>query len=119
MHSCFKWLIDRDPEARRLWREDTLLLRADDAALGWILDLEDVDDPSLSWTTSTVAGKHCARWLYRCDTAWVDGLLHRSPVLKFIGLHASLLDAQPLSHLLREGSCIERLLGAALPRARR
>merc|ERR1711892_834064 len=40
MHSCFKWLVDHDPEARRAWRERTLLFRADDGALGWILDLE-------------------------------------------------------------------------------
>merc|ERR1712032_126543 len=56
MHSCFKWLLDRDKAARQLWQDDLLLLRADDGALGWILDLDDVDDPVLSWTTSTLVG---------------------------------------------------------------
>merc|ERR1712007_146967 len=60
MHSCFKWLIDRDEKARALWKEDMILLRADDAALGWILDLQEDDT---DWTTSTLAGKHMARWL--------------------------------------------------------
>ncbi|CAE8678208.1 unnamed protein product, partial [Polarella glacialis] len=70
MHCCFKWLIDRDPDARRLWQEDMFLLRADDAALGWILDLEEVINPLLSWTTSNIAGRHGARWLYRDDIDW-------------------------------------------------
>merc|ERR1712032_545855 len=33
----------------------------------WILDLDDVDDPVLSWTTSTLVGRHGARWLFRRD----------------------------------------------------
>merc|ERR1712039_625210 len=114
MHSCFKFLIDRDDEARRTWKERTFLLRADDGALGWILDLEDPEDPDLSWTTSAIAGRHGARWLYNDDAEWVGNLLLRAPVLKFIGLHAGLFDAQPMAHLLRDGSNISRLLAAAL-----
>ncbi|CAE8646287.1 unnamed protein product, partial [Polarella glacialis] len=75
----------------------------------------EVINPLLSWTTSNIAGRHGARWLYRDDIDWVRGLLDRSPVLKFIGLHSSLLDRQPLSHLLRPGSCIRYLLEQALP----
>merc|ERR1740123_535506 len=41
MHACFKKLIDEDPAMRRIWREEMVLLRADDHAL-WHMDEPDV-----------------------------------------------------------------------------
>eukprot|EP00929_Paragymnodinium_shiwhaense_P008590 TRINITY_DN112549_c0_g1_i1.p1 TRINITY_DN112549_c0_g1~~TRINITY_DN112549_c0_g1_i1.p1 ORF type:complete len:304 (-),score=26.34 TRINITY_DN112549_c0_g1_i1:16-927(-) len=114
MHCCFKWAIDHDATARRLWLEDMLLLRADDAALGWILDLAGTYTMGESWLAQRVAARHCARWLYRDDLAWVDGLLQRAPLLKFIGCHAATLDRQSVSNLLRPGSCANHLLTRCL-----
>ncbi|CAE7574578.1 unnamed protein product [Symbiodinium necroappetens] len=111
MHCCFKWLIDSNSRARHLWKTRTVLFSADDA-LGWILELEGI---GTDWVKSNVVGRHVSRWLYRDDVAWVSALVRRAPILKFVGLHAQVLDKQPSQHLLRTGSCMRRLLQHALP----
>ncbi len=106
MHCCFKWLIDSDPWARERWQTATALHSAD-AALGWIRELDGVGE---NWTQTNVVGHHAARWLYKNDTAWVGDLLTRSPVLKFVGVHASIFDNQSEENLLRPGTCMHFLL---------
>ncbi|CAJ1430422.1 unnamed protein product [Effrenium voratum] len=111
MHCCFKWLIDSDKNARTLWQDATALLPAD-AAVGWILDLEGV---GTDWLKNNLAGRHAARWLYLEDAAWISDLLTRAPMLKFVGVHASVFDRQPPHHLTRPGSCMRLLLAHGLP----
>jgi len=102
MHACFKKLIDEDPELRRVWKEEMLLLRADDLAFAW-MDGISTEEECLQ------------RWIFRKDDAWVDMLLQRKlPLLKFIGDFSRGLDAQPVEHLIRHDNCIARLLVAAL-----
>lgn len=109
MHCCFKWLLDTDPAARQLSRE-SLLLSAQ-AAIGWIRELAGVHE---DWCKSNVVGRHAARWLYRDDLEWVEQLLRRAPMLKFVGAHASIFDRQPVHHLLRPKTCMELLIKHAL-----
>ena len=110
MHCCFKWLIDTDHFARQRWQTATALHSAD-AAIGWIRELEGVEQ---NWTQTNVACLHAARWLYKNDTAWVADLLQRAPMLKFVGAHASILDKQPEQNLLRPGTCMCFLLNYSM-----
>ncbi|CAK9031152.1 unnamed protein product [Durusdinium trenchii] len=110
MHCCFKWLIDSDAFARKLWQTSTLLIAAD-TALGWILDLPGLRE---NWSISTITGHHAAHWLYRDDLAWVAKLVRLSPMLKFVGAHASVFDQQPEAELMRKGTCMQFLLSHAL-----
>eukprot|EP00929_Paragymnodinium_shiwhaense_P072728 TRINITY_DN36919_c0_g1_i2.p1 TRINITY_DN36919_c0_g1~~TRINITY_DN36919_c0_g1_i2.p1 ORF type:complete len:1015 (-),score=118.43 TRINITY_DN36919_c0_g1_i2:101-3145(-) len=103
MHICFKKLIDEDPELRRLWAEDMVLLRADDGAMKWMANI-DLDR----------AEESAFRWAYSKDDAWVDEQLATAPMLKFVGSAANALQWQPVEHIVARDNCIFRILQAAL-----
>jgi len=104
MHVCFKKLIDEEPDLRRFWSEEMLLLRADDGAMAWMAGV-DADKPEASAHT----------WVFRKDDAWVDRLLRAAPMLKFVGSAAQALQWQPDEHLVGRDNCIARVLAQALP----
>ena len=54
------------------------------------------------------------RWLYKDDIHWVLQLMREAPMLKFVGAHANVLDRQPPSNLMREGTCMHFLLSQGL-----
>jgi len=104
MHICFKKLIDEDPEMRRLWAEEMLLLRADDGAMKWMGEVDASSD------------EDCARrWVFTDDDAWADDVLATAPMLKFIGGPAQALQSQPVEHLVGRNNCLVRVLAGALP----
>lgn len=92
MHACFKRMIDKEPSMQRLWRDEMLLLRADDHAL-W-----HVDEPAVCWHVPSCLHK----WLNVHDKEWVSYVLRQCPVLKFVRHFAEPLDAQPRQRLLGE-----------------
>eukprot|EP00440_Ansanella_granifera_P070808 gb/GFBE01076847.1/.p1 GENE.gb/GFBE01076847.1/~~gb/GFBE01076847.1/.p1 ORF type:complete len:330 (+),score=47.02 gb/GFBE01076847.1/:1-990(+) len=94
MHSCFKKMIDEEPDMRRIWREEMLLLRADDHAL-W-----HIDEPDVCWDQEAAVTK----WLGPGNETWEKHVLTKCPVLKFTRSFAQLLDAQPASRFLPSAS---------------
>lgn len=100
MHACFKKLIDENPYIRRKWVSDMMLIRADDAALGWMQELNNVGSDV----------EAAARWLYTRNDRWVDDIASKAPVVKFIGLHCRALDRQPWCHVVARDRSLARLL---------
>lgn len=104
MHICFKKLIDEDPEMRRIWDEEMLLLRADDGAMAWMGEVDASSD------------EDCARrWVFTEDDSWSERVLTTAPMLKFTGGPAGALQSQPTEHLVGRGNCLARVLAGALP----
>mmetsp|Transcript_73731 Transcript_73731/g.165615 ORF Transcript_73731/g.165615 Transcript_73731/m.165615 type:complete len:123 (-) Transcript_73731:92-460(-) len=110
MHACFKKMIDEDPKMRHIWRQEMLLLRADDHAL-WHMD-----EPGVCWDLA--AGMQ--KWLGSYDEAWVRYVLQKCPVLKFMKQFANVLDAEPRERYLAPGHtamgscCLSAVFRAAL-----
>ncbi|CAJ1389977.1 unnamed protein product [Effrenium voratum] len=90
MHSCFKKMIDEEPEMRRVWQEEMVLLRADEHAL-WHMD-----EPDVCWQPEAALRK----WLGKGNAAWEDHVIKHCPVLKFTRTFAQLLDREPRQRFL-------------------
>lgn len=105
MHVCFKKMIDDSPEMRRIWSEEMLLLRADDGAMEWMGGV-DAEKPEESARV----------WVFSKDDAFVEGVIRKAPMLKFVGSAAQALQWQPDEHLVARDNNIAGVLAHALPR---
>jgi len=80
MHACFKKMIDEDGGMRRIWRQEMVLLRADENAL-WHLN-----EAGVQWQV-----ERAQKWLAE-DEAWVAHVLLNCHILKFTKQFATFLD---------------------------
>merc|ERR1711879_345100 len=79
-----------------------MLLRGD-TAVGWIGDLRRIEDEV----------EAAAQWVHILDEAWVDRIIDKAPLVKFIGLHTKALDAQPWVHIARRNRNLTQLFSVA------
>lgn len=105
MHACIKKLIDQDPEMRRIWAKEMLLLRADDTAF-WHME-----EPDVRWDVASGLRK----WLGQpSDPAWTNYVLAHCPVLKFTRDSATALDQVPRAQCLARSTCLGEVFNVAL-----
>ncbi|CAE7365674.1 HPCAL1 [Symbiodinium natans] len=103
MHAAFKKLIDQYPEFRRIWKEEMVLIRADDTAF-WHME-----EPDVKWDPQAALRK----WRGPLDPQWLDYVV-TCPVLKFTRDTATLLDEVPGQACLQAGTCLGEAFRAAL-----
>merc|ERR1711988_694150 len=86
---------------RRMWKNEILLIRADDTAL-WHLEVEGWDSKALK------------KWLFDPDEKWVDTVLQQCPLLKFTAEFARDLVGERVEAFLVDEGCMASLFGKIL-----
>lgn len=85
MHSCFKKMIDEEPEMREIWARKMVLIRADEHGL-W-----QCDEAGVCWDVL----KGLRRWFEGTDDEWVKCAIKNCYVMKFTKQFAVALDKLP------------------------